>query len=154
MQTLQPYAVTMEGSMGGGGSHTELYRLDDSWLLRCDYGRSNELFRSELMRTVRQVWVAPAADFTGTWTTYFVNGQRSHEIHYRNGQYFGIYTMFHANGFKAVVQHHGTQGVEGEEFGYFPSGAVAYRGQYDKGAQVGTWVWYNEDGSVQSTQEH
>jgi len=64
--------------------------LDDLWLLRCDYGRSDVLFASELIEHMRHVWVAPAADFNGTWTTYFVNGQRSHEIRYCNGQCFGI----------------------------------------------------------------
>jgi len=37
------------------------------------------LFASELIEHMRHVWVAPAADFNGTWTTYFVNGQRSHK---------------------------------------------------------------------------
>lgn len=94
------------------------------------------------------------ADFTGVWTTYFVNGQRSHEIHCRNGKYFGTFTSFYPSGPKSVVQHSGADGAEGEEIGYFPSGAVMYRGQYSKGAQVGVWVWYDEDGSVRSTQEH
>lgn len=50
------------------------------------------------------MWVAPPADFTGVWTTYFANGQRSHEIHYSNGRYSGIFTAFHSNGSKAYVQ--------------------------------------------------
>jgi hypothetical protein len=29
-----------------------------------------------------------------------------------------------------------------------------YRGQHRNNAQVGTWVWFNEDGSVRSTREH
>jgi hypothetical protein len=154
LQMLQPYSVKMEGAIGGGGSRTELYRLDDLWVLRCDYGRSSGLFASELIEQVRYVWVAPAADFTGVWITYYVNGQRSHEIQYRNGQSFGTSTTFHSNGSKAVVQHRAAEGADGEAIGYFPSGAVAYRGQYSRNQQVGTWVWYNEDGSVQSTQDH
>jgi hypothetical protein len=154
LQILQPYAITKAGAMAGGGSTTELYRLDDLWVLRCDYGRSGELFASKLIEQMRYVWVTPAADFTGVWITYYVNGQRSHEIQYRKGQHFGTITTFHSNGSKAVVQHHGAEGAEGEDIGYFRSGAVAYRGQYSKNEQVGTWVWYNEDGSVQSTQEH
>jgi antitoxin component YwqK of YwqJK toxin-antitoxin module len=132
----------------------ELYRLDDLWVLRCDYGRSSELFASELIEQVRYVWVAPAADFTGVWINYYVNGQRSHEIQYRNGQSLGTSTTFHSNGSKAVVQHRAAEGADGEEIGYFRSGAVAYRGPYSRNQQVGTWVWYNEDGSVQSTQDH
>ena len=99
-------------------------------------------------------WVAPSSGFTGVWITYFVNGRRSHQIHYKNGRYFGTFTTFRSDGSKAVVQHYGVEGVEGEDTGYFPSGALMYRGQYSKGAQSGTWVWYNEDGSVRSTQEY
>ena len=140
--------------MGGGGSTTVLYRLDDLWLLSCSYGRANELFRAELSEMLNNVWVAPASDFTGVWTTYFVNGQRSHEIHYRNGQYFGTFTSFYSNGSKAVVQHYGAEGVDGEDTGYFPSGALNYKARYSKGEPAGTWVWYNEDGSVRSTREN
>lgn len=151
---LAPYSVTGEGTLRGGGSTIELYRLDDVWTLKGCHGRSNDLSGTQLIEHLRRVWVAPAANFTGVWTTYFVNGQRSYEIHYRNGQHFGTFTSFHPDGSKSVVQHYGAAGVEGEGTGYFPSGAVKYRGQYSNGAQSGTWVWYNEDGSVESTQEY
>ena len=86
LQMLQPYSVTMEGRISGGGSTTERYRLDDLWLLRCTYGRSSELFASELTEHMRSVWIEPPADFTGTWTTYYVNGWPSHESQYLNGR--------------------------------------------------------------------
>jgi hypothetical protein len=151
---LQPYSVTKEGAMRGGGSRTEFYRLDDLWLLRCSYGRSAELFACELTERMRDVWTAPAADFNGTWTTYFVNGQRSHETQYRNGRQFGTSTSFYSNGSRAAVQHYGAEGADGDGTGYFPSGALNYKTRYRKGEPVGTWVWYNEDGSVRSTREN
>lgn len=151
---LQPYAATMEGAVAGGGSRTESYRLDDVWMLICSYGRSDELFRAELSEQIRHVWVAPSSDFSGVWTTYFVNGQRGHEIHYANGRYFGTLATFRSDGSKLVVQHYGAKGAEGEDTGYFPSGAPMYRGQYSRGEQTGTWVWYNKDGSVRATEEH
>jgi hypothetical protein len=154
LHLLAPYDVTMEGRVGGGGSSTETYRLDDSWVLTCSYGRSDELFRTELHEHLRHVWVAPPADFSGVWTTYFVNGRRSQEIHYRNGQHFGTFISFFSNGSKAVVQHNGAEGAEGAQTGYFPSGALSYEGRYSKGKETGTWVWYNEDGSVRSTREN
>jgi hypothetical protein len=154
LQMLQPYSVTMEGRMGGGGSTTEFYRLDDLWLLHCCYGRSSELFACELTERMRYVWIEPPADFTGAWTTYFVNGRRSHELHYVNGRTVGTQTFFRSDGSTAVVQHQGADGAEGDDIGYFPSGAVSYRGQHRKGAQVGIWVWYNEDGSVRSTRDN
>jgi antitoxin component YwqK of YwqJK toxin-antitoxin module len=83
-----------------------------------------------------------------------VNGRRSHEIQYKDGRYFGTAASFRADGSRAVVQHHGLHGAEGEDTGHFPSGAVAYRGQFRNNAQVGTWIWYNEDGSIQSTRDY
>jgi MORN repeat variant len=157
LQMLQPYGVSREMGTSSGHSFAESYRLDDLWVLRCSFRRlesGDALLGHELIEHMRHVWIEPPAGFTGAWTTYFVNGQRSHEIHYRNGQSFGTVTSFYSNGSKAVVQHHGAEGADGEDIGYFPSGAIAYRGQYRKGMQVGTWVWYNEDGSVRSTQEH
>jgi hypothetical protein len=160
LQLLQPYHVTREMGIGSGQSFSESYRLDDVWLLRCSFRRlesGDALLEHELTEQMRYVWIEPPADFTGVWTTYFVNGQRSHEIHYRNGQHFGTFTSFYSNGSKAVVQHNGAEGAEGaegEETGYFPSGALNYRGRYSNGEPAGTWVWYSEDGSVRSTREN
>ena len=156
LQLLQPYHVTREMGLGSGQSFSESYRLDDVWQLRCSFRRvesGDALLEHELIERMRYVWVEPPADFTGVWTTYFVNGQRSHEIHYRNGQYFGTFTSFHSNGSKAVVQHYVAEGVDGDDTGYFPSGALNYRARYSRGEPTGTWVWYNEDGSVRSTRE-
>jgi antitoxin component YwqK of YwqJK toxin-antitoxin module len=98
--------------------------------------------------------VAPAASFSGVWTVYFVNGQRSHEIHYADGKYFGEFTAFRSDGSKLFVQHYGPSGIDGEDTGYFPSGRIMYRAYYKKGTAIGTWTHYNEDGSVRSTTEH
>jgi antitoxin component YwqK of YwqJK toxin-antitoxin module len=43
---------------------------------------------------------------------------------------------------------------EGEEVGYFPSGKVRYRGEYKGGHSVGTWTWFNEDGTVKDTKDY
>lgn len=157
MEILQPYHVTPEGAVGSGRTTTENYRLDDAWVLECSFQRSNgdEIFMTAtLHEQLRHVWIAPPQTFSGVWTTYFVNGQRSHEINYVNGSYMGTLTTFHPDGSKAVVQHYGPSGVDGEDTGYFPSGRIMYRAFYKNGAQVGTWTHYNEDGSVQSTKKY
>lgn len=157
VQLLQPYRVTREMGSSSGQSFGESYRLDDLWQLRCSFRRlesGDALLGHELIESMRYVWIEPPAAFTGVWSTYFVNGQRSHEIQYRNGQYFGTFTSFYANGSKAVVQHYGAEGADGEDTGYFPSGALSYKARYSKGKPTGTWVWYNEDGSVRSTREN
>ncbi len=155
LQALSPYGVSShQGRVAGGVTSTESYRLDDVWVLSCSYGRSNQLFLTNLHEQLRHVWVAPASDFSGVWTTYFANGWRSREIHYRNGSRFGLFTTFRPDGSKLTVQRYGPEGAEGEATAYFPSGALMYRGQHRNNAQVGTWVWFNEDGSVRSTREH
>ena len=153
-QALKSYGATRGPGVAGGGATTIQYRLDEVWVLTASFGRSKELFRTGLIERINHVWVAPPSDFTGVWTSYFVNGRRSHEIQYKDGRCFGTFKSFRADGSLAVVQHYGLQGAAGGDTGYFPSGAVAYRGQSRNNAQVGTWIWYNEDGSVQSPRDY
>ena len=115
---------------------------------------ASTVMKVSLQEHLQHVWVEPPEGFSGTWTTYFINGQRSHEIHYAGGRYSGVFTAFRSDGSKACVQHYGPNGAEGEDTGYFPSGRIAYRGFHKDGKQVGTWTHYNEDGSVQSTKEY
>jgi antitoxin component YwqK of YwqJK toxin-antitoxin module len=102
---------------------------------------------------VLDVWVEPPPNFTGLWTTYRVNGQKSDELHYKDGKRDGEITSFYDDGSRAVLTRFVAGIQEGEEIGYFHSGKVSYRGIYKTNAMVGTWTWYNEDGSVQSTQQ-
>jgi hypothetical protein len=144
-----------EGGIGTGQSHMEMIRLDDRWVLRAWFHNEGDKFRSaDIIEHMRHVWVAPPENFSGTWTTYFVNGQPSHVIEYENGKYHGTFTSNHANGSKSVVQHYGPLGCDGEDTGYYPSGKVSYRAFYRAGKPVGTWRWFNEQGEVTSTQEH
>ncbi|HEU0035007.1 MAG TPA: hypothetical protein VFQ53_30485 [Kofleriaceae bacterium] len=153
---LTPYKPRMEGAGAGGGGETIVYRLDDAWALECGFSERGklEVLGVELVESVRDVWVEPPKGFTGVWTTYHANGQRSHEIHYKQGTYDGTNTSFHADGSKAVVQTYGPQGAEGDDIGYHPNGKVAYRGTYKAGKQVGTWTWYDEAGKVTSTKQY
>lgn len=154
MELLQPLKVTTGPGGASGAAHWEGCRLDDLWMLECSYHSDDVLFARRLYEQLRNVWVWPATNFTGIWTTYYVNGQRQSEIHYKDGRYFGEFTGFRSDGTKAYVQHYGSQGAEGEDTGYFPSGRVMYKGLYRQGKQVGTWVWYNEDGSTNSVRDY
>lgn len=154
LEMLRHWQVTVESGPAAGGSHSEFYRLDDRWVLWCWYRNvDNTLIDRALREDMRHIWVPPPPDFTGVWITYFVNGQPSHEIHYKAGQYLGEFTSFYPNGSRAVVQHYGPFGIDGEDTGYFPSGRVSYRAYYNDGSAVGTWTWYNEDGSIRTTRQ-
>jgi len=155
-----------EATMGdcSGGSCSQSYRLDRCYVLRISYSlgsydlrnvnKDNRVISSEVIEQMEYKWVDPPQKFTGTWITYFINGQKSHEVNYKDGKYNGQFISFHADGSKAVVQHYIDNVAEGEDVGYSPSGRIMYRGIYKAGVQVGTWTWYNEDGTVRSTQEH
>src|SRR5262245_3752585 len=108
-----------EMGVGTGGSHMESYRLDDRWVAQCWFQNQGDILREiSLVERMRHIWVAPAADFTGEWITYFPNGQKSHKIDYRNGKYFGEFIAYRPDGTKSYVQHYSEEGADGEDTGY------------------------------------
>jgi hypothetical protein len=148
---LAPFKVTARLGFGSGGTRSEYYRLDDAWLLVCWFRNEAEvLFERKLEPSLRSVWVAPPPDFTGTWVTYHVNGQKSHEIGYEAGKYHGQFIAYNPDGSKCYVQHFEHGVCEGVDTGYYPSGRVKYRVVHKAGKQVGTWVWYTESGATNS----
>ena len=157
-EMLRPFNVTVEEGSGTGQGHTVGYRLDDAWLLRCSYRNRGHLLdgtliRSELIQRVRHVWVEPPTNFTGVWITYFANGQKAQEINYKDGRYSGEFIAYYSDGPKAYVQHYDRHAAEGPDTGFYRSGRTNYYGLYRTNKQVGTWTWYNEDGSIQSTRD-
>ncbi len=141
-------------NISAAGSEIERYRLDHSWQLWCWYEDSGKVLKLELQPHIQEIWIAPPADFSGKWVTYFVNGQPSHVIEYRAGKYFGKFTANHSTGARSYVQYYGEDGIDGDDIGYFSSGKVSYRAQYSKGKAVGVWTWYNEQGEVINTKVH
>jgi MORN repeat variant len=148
---LKPVIVRTEGGAGSGTFEAVRFRLDDLWILECyfDHGFQG----CKLFPQPCETWVEPPPGFTGIWATYRVNGQKSHEIHYKDGKRDGVMTSFYEAGSKAVVTHFVAGFQDGDEIGYFPSGKVSYQGVYKTNEMVGTWTWFNEDGTVQSTQK-
>jgi hypothetical protein len=151
LELLSPYHVK------GGYTYfpdtlaqNKAYRLDDEWIVVCWF-RGDILAGRTLDLSLRIVWVDPPTNFSGIWITYFVNGQKSHEIHYKSGKCHGEWVTYHPDGSKRSVQNYDHQIAEGADTGLFPSGRTNWRGIYKRGKQVGTWTWYNEDGSVKST---
>jgi beta-lactamase regulating signal transducer with metallopeptidase domain len=133
------------------------YRLDEVWVARLWLSRHvtpTTVTRAEILESTEHHWVNPPANFTGRWTTYFVNGQKSHAIDYRNGKYDGQFIAYHASGQPSVVQHYSEKyGAHGEDTGHYPSGKLAYRGRYFRGQRIGTWTHYDENGQVRASEE-
>jgi len=155
LQLLSSFKVTLQAGVGSGGSYSDFYRLDDAWVLICWFhNKGDVLFDRTISPSLRNVWIAPSTNFTGAWVTYYVNGQKSHEIHYADGKYHGEFIAYNPDGSKCYVQHYDHHGAEGADTGYYNSGRIKYRGVYKAGKQVGTWIWYNEDGSTNSLKDY
>lgn len=139
---------------GGGGS--KQWRLDDYWTVNVYYYgdpiRVHEM-RPSLHHRVRTVGATLPKDFTGTWTTYHVNGQKAHEANYKNGKRDGASTSFHDNGRKSFEQHYVNGVCSGPDRGWYADGAVAYEGKYVDGKQDGRWTHWSEDGRLRSRRE-
>lgn len=137
-----------------GWSGTATWRLDHYWIVSISYRDPDEVcVRPKLRSQAMSVWVEPPSNFTGTWVTWYVNGQKSHEIEYKNGKPHGSSIAYYDNGQKCY-QHHFRDGAEsGPALGWHSDGSKAYTGTYTDGKRTGKWIFWNEDGSV-DTVEH
>ena len=104
----------------------------------------------ELLKDALQVHVAPPKDFTGTWTTWQVNGQKGYEFQYKGGHYDGVVTSFHDNGRKHTEQHYANQSAHGPGAGWNPDGTLCYTIQYKDGKQDGRWTHWHANGNKHS----
>ncbi|VTR94921.1 sigma-70 family rna polymerase sigma factor : RNA polymerase sigma factor, sigma-70 family OS=Singulisphaera acidiphila (strain ATCC BAA-1392 / DSM 18658 / VKM B-2454 / MOB10) GN=Sinac_2497 PE=4 SV=1: Sigma70_r2: Sigma70_r4_2: MORN_2: MORN_2: MORN_2 [Gemmata massiliana] len=132
------------GGLVEGDSHYGSYRLDYHWIVRICYRDTGKMIRRpELMKNALRVHVAPPKDFTGTWTTWHINGQKSYDYQYKNGKSDGVFTSYHDNGAKNHEQHYTADVAHGTGTGWFPDGKVNYTIQYRNGKLHGTWThWY------------
>jgi hypothetical protein len=137
------------------GTGNRQWRLDDYWTVLAYYNYPDSVhdWTPTLRRRAREVSVDPPVGFTGTWTTWHVNGQKSHEVNYKNGKKDGAFTSFHDNGRKAVEQHYVNGTCSGPDLGWYADGAPVYEGSYVEGKRDGTWTHWTEDGRLQSREQ-
>jgi hypothetical protein len=153
IEMLRRLNIKCEGGAGTGTFESRLFRLDDLWILELS-SEGDRIVGRELREQMRDAWVLPPTNFSGVWTTYWVNGQRSAEVHVKDGKYSGEFTGFSTNGSRAHVQQYDKHSIIGKETGFFPSGHISYQGQHETNASVGIWIWYNEDGSTNSIKDY
>jgi antitoxin component YwqK of YwqJK toxin-antitoxin module len=129
---------------GSGDSHIVSYRLDYHWMVTIYYRNPDKVIeRPTLTKRAMRVHVAPPKDFTGTWATWHVNGQKGIETQYKDGRYDGVLTSYHDNGAKGFEQHYANNEIHGADSGWFPNGKVSYTAHYRNGKKEGTWThWY------------
>ena len=156
LQVLGTYTNNIAGGGGSGATEMERYGLDDLWLLECSFTGDDShrvLTNVRLVQGLRAVSVEPPRGFTGTWITYYVNGQKSGEGHFKNGLPDGECIGFHPDGSRMLVNHSRGGALDGEEVGFYESGAIEHKGLYQTNSQIGTWIWYNKDGSIQTQRD-
>jgi antitoxin component YwqK of YwqJK toxin-antitoxin module len=71
-------------------------------------------------------WRNSSSQRDGIWYSYYEHGVKWSELSYVDGLKEGISMV------------------------YFPDGTVHYKGQYKNDKKVGTWTFYNEDGTVKN----
>lgn len=156
VEQIIPPKEDVQPTLGQGmGSYSVQQRLDKSWSATLYFDPSNKIYAApKLSKSVLSVWVPPAPDYTGKWTTYFVNGQKSNEIEYKDGEYNGAYTNYYPDGKTCYEQHYVNGESTGTDRGWHANGQPSYAGQYDRGKQVGLWTWWNPDGTKQKEVDH
>lgn len=147
----------LQGGAWSGQTGFSLLRLDDYWTVTfylTDAGHEKLVQPPALNQSVRSIWVAPPANHSGPWVTWFVNGQKANENQYRNGQYDGTFTAFHDNGSKSYEQHYANGTCHGSDNGWYRSGKKMYVGQYKNGKQDGLWQHWYENGNPQTVRDY
>lgn len=90
------------------------YRLDDLWSARCSFVEDDsggrKLTEKALVQSMREIRLVPPSNFTGTWTLYFANGQKSDDIEYRDGKYV-TWVIYYPTGAKREFQHYNETNV-------------------------------------------
>jgi hypothetical protein len=156
LKLLPPFAKGSEGAgISEGDSHVVSYRLDCHWIVRITYRNTDKVIaRPELLKCALRVHPTPPKEFTGTWTTWHVNGQKGYEIQYTDGHYDGVFASFHDNGSKSTVQHYANRNAHGPGAGWNADGTLSYTLQYRDGKQDGRWTHWHANGKKHSEADY
>lgn len=92
---------------------------------------------------------------TGSFIERYDNGSLKTEG-WRNtsGQRDGIWYAYYEHGPKWSELSYVNGIKEGESVVYYPDATVHYKGHYKNDEKVGSWTFYNEDGTVQSEKQY
>jgi hypothetical protein len=157
---LKANAVAEGAGMGGAGFSHISHRLDEAWVLKCQYRWGSAGWRQETLdaRSLElrpsYVNVAAPTNFTGVWILYYVNGQKCMETYMKDGVWSGDQVNYLDDGHKWIIKHYEPGSPEiGYTQYYYRSDKVMTRGKVDgKGSRIGMWTNYSKlDGSVVDT---
>ena len=78
---------------------------------------------------------------------YYFNGERQEELQLKDGKH-GICTMWYMTGEKMYEAHYENDVLHGAFIQWYDNGKKDYEAEYSHGTAVGTWKFYNKDGSL------
>lgn len=145
-------------NMASGQRNWDCYQLDYHWDVKVLYDNADKdknadtvsHIRPTLTRRALRIHVEPPKNYTGTWTTWYVNGQEGYESQYQDGKYDGAHTAFYDNGQKMYEQHYKNHVADGANAGWYRDGKKSDTGQYRNGKQDGKWLGWHANGQKQS----
>ena len=147
-------------NMASGQRNWDSYRLDFHWdvCVLYDNGKGRKGDREDtvsvhptvICRRAMWVHVDPPKNYTGTWITWHVNGQKGYEAQYQNGKYNGAHTDFYDNGQKRDEYHYKNHVADGPHMGWHRDGKKRYTAQYRNGKEDGKWLRWHANGQKQS----
>jgi len=88
-----------------------------------------------------------------TWTWFFEDGVKKHEITYQAGIYDGPEKYYYPNGQKSLTITFTKGKQNGLTIGWYLKGDKMFEGAYLDGNASGVWNFYNEDGTLFSKEE-
>jgi antitoxin component YwqK of YwqJK toxin-antitoxin module len=141
----------------GGATSTKIYYLDDYWrVIVFLHGDANDKLSGRapmLSPEVRSVAPFLPEDYTGSWTQWYVNGQKMFENEYVNGIPHGMHTDYSFDGTKTedYAIDHGT--MDGVFTSYFADGRKASEAHFDHGKNTGQWRRWFQNGKPLSAFE-
>ena len=91
----------------------------------------------------------------GLWVTYYANGNKRSEGHYKKGKKDGFWTLYHPNGVKSSEANFVEGKYTGPYTSYHDNGERRWQGRYNDiqgnsadGTKEGVWHDYADDGET------
>lgn len=121
-----------------------------SLLLSCQ-GSNDETGEKISETTDEDTTVAITEDVTSSDKTieYHPNGNIKMEGRLNDeGQRQGLWIAYYENGTKWSESYYVDGIRDGHSLSFYPNGRIRYVGEYKNDVKVGTWKFYNEDGTL------
>lgn len=87
---------------------------------------------------------------SGTWNSYYRNGQLATTMEYVNGTPVGQLKTYYKNGQISAVSNYIDGQFQGEYIGYEKNGKIKAQGYYQKGKTDNLWQYFNSKGELES----